>query len=93
MKARTELKIAAGGLVLTALTVAVAVACLVPVYVQLRDTPWQQMFRNQQIHEHFLSSFRMFAFVAAPALVVLSSVVAWFILKNLRKVSDESNAA
>jgi hypothetical protein len=92
MKARTELKFAASASIFTALVFAVAVAWAIPLYARFRSTPWQQMFRTQQMQDHFLESFRMFAFIAAPALVILSAAVAWLILKNLRKISDETNA-
>jgi hypothetical protein len=92
MKARKQLRTAAGAMIFIATVLFATVGWLTPTYLRFRAMHWDQMFRTAQMYQEFMTSLTAILYGVFPILAMMLIGFSITILKCRRYVHDDANA-
>jgi hypothetical protein len=90
IKPKTELRVLAAMLLTVAAILAVGTVAITPSVLTILRTPWQKMFTTQFYHYHMTAIIRQTVFIISPCIVVINTLVAWWVFRCAKRTPDPS---
>jgi hypothetical protein len=88
-KPKTDLKIAAGALLVVAAAFLVAAAAVVPAYHAIFGQPWQKSFVTEVDFRFYKTAFIQVCFILFPLVGAVNIWAAWKILSCAKRIPDD----